>query len=170
MEAIARRAGVAIGVAYYHFSSREELLDELMNEFLVDHHAAGENKLKEGSDYFDRLAERMRGYMKFLRSNPNHVRLFEELRHHRPDIYRRSIQIVTERDRRELTEACARGEILDMDDTQQTILAYVMLGTGYFLDQLIDGISERDFPDDEQVIQTYISLFRRGIGQEKSND
>ncbi len=89
---IAARAGVAVGNLHYHFGSRRGLLRELMGSLVADLmsrlHVADPD---DSADFFDRQRAGLLVYLDYLRANPAHVRLADEIRLHEPDLYRRAV-------------------------------------------------------------------------------
>ena len=58
MRAIADRAGVSLGSAYYYFSGKEELVQAFYDQIQVEHAAAAERAIDQPA-----CADRLRGVM-----------------------------------------------------------------------------------------------------------
>ena len=57
MRAVADRAGVSIGNAYYYFASKEHLVQAFYDQVQVEHAAAAEDSLARSEKFADRLRE-----------------------------------------------------------------------------------------------------------------
>jgi AcrR family transcriptional regulator len=88
---IAARAGVAVGNLNYHFGSRRALLRELMGGLVADLmprlHAIDADP---NADFFERQRAGLLAYLEYLRANPQHVRLADEIKLHDSALYRRA--------------------------------------------------------------------------------
>jgi hypothetical protein len=60
------------------------------------------------------------------------------------------------------------GELRGMSDEEIAVQAHFLLGTHYFLDQMIEGVDGRDYPGDEVVIATHLKFAQRGLSKETS--
>ena len=160
---IAECAGVAVGNLHYHFGSREGLLLELMESLatqLLERVAA---EVPPDVGYLDGEEAVFRAYLAWVHDNPAYVRLAEEARLHHPELYQRhmSMWLAIHRDR--LSQGIARGELRRMDDDEIAVVAHLILGSRYFLDQLIEGVDGREYPGDEVVVRAHMNLVRGGL-------
>lgn len=159
---IAARAGVAVGNLHYHFGSRRELMRELMGTLVVDLmsriHAADAD---ETAGFFERQRSNMLAYLEYLRANPAHVRLTDEMKLHEPDLYRRGIASWVERMEARIRAGIAEGTLREMGEAEITAQAHFLLGANQFLEQ----ITELDGPDvdDEKVVDAYLALLGDGL-------
>lgn len=161
--AVAEAAGVAVGNVPYHFGSREELLHELME--WVAHRLLDdiERALQTGGDAMAREEASLRAYLGFVRRHPAYVRLVEEVRLHHPELYRQTMTLWLELIRGALAEAGERGEIRPLDDAERHAVAFFILGSRYFVDQMMAGVDGRPYPGDDVVIASYLCLLREGL-------
>ena len=160
MTAIARRANVAVGNIHYHFGSRDELLHELMIWVQRELLAVVENAVADVPGYLAAEEASIRAYLAFVHRNPAYVRLSEEARLHRPELYREGIETWLRFLREGLEEASLAGELRPLDEDEIASLAHFLLGARYFLDQMIEG---RRYPGDEAVVATYMTFVRNGL-------
>jgi AcrR family transcriptional regulator len=165
LAAIAARAAVAIGSVNYHFGSREELLRELMASLthgLLSRLDAAE--ASDGADFFERERTGLLVYLEHLRANPSYLRLAGEIRQHDPALYRRTVAGWLARVSSRIRSGIESGDLRPMDDAEIAAQAYFMLGANQFLDQRVrrDGLP---FPDDETVVDAYLTLLRGGLGR-----
>ncbi|KAA8964824.1 TetR/AcrR family transcriptional regulator [Mycobacterium sp.] len=92
---IAARANTAVGSLHYHFGSRAELLRAMMRKLMADFSArlAALQRQRPGptADFFERLRTELLAYVDYVRSNPAHIRLVDEIRFCEPELYRQGI-------------------------------------------------------------------------------
>jgi AcrR family transcriptional regulator len=160
---IAERAGVAVGNLHYHFGSRDELLRELMESLVEELHAQVQAALPEGGSVIDREEAALRTYLAYEHRHPGWIRLSEEVRIHHPDLSREGVALWLALFREGIEQAIARGELHAMDDAEVAALAHFLLGTRYFLDQMIEGVDGRPYPGDEVVVRTYLDFVQGGL-------
>lgn len=158
---IAARAGVAVGNLHYHFGSRRQLLRELMGSLVTDLmsrlHAADAH---DSADFFERQRASLLAYLDYLRANPAHVRLADEIKLHEPDLYRRAISGWVERMKDRIRVGIERGSLRPMDDAEIAAQAHFLLGARHFLEQMIESV---DGMGDEAVVDAYLTLVRDGL-------
>ncbi len=165
---IAERAGVAVGNLHYHFGSREDLLRELLEtvqEKLLDEMRQAIADTRDGLAMEEAA---LRTYLSFLRRNAAYVRLSEEARLLEPELYRESITTWLGLFREAIEAGIARGEIRAMDPTEIGVLAHLLLGARYFLDQMMEGVDGNPYPGDDAVVAAYLKLVRRGLEKESA--
>ncbi len=161
--AIADRAGVAVGNLHYHFGSRDDLLRELMTSVQAELLGVVENAIADVPGYLAAEEASIRAYLAFVHRNPAYVRLAEEARLHRPELYREGIATWLRLIREGLEEAGRAGEFRPMDRDEIASVAHFILGARYFLDQMIEGVDGRPYPGDEAVIAAYMAFVRNGL-------
>ena len=162
---IAARAGVAVGNLHYHFGSRGELMQELMDSLVADLlsrlHVAYPD---DPGDFFGHERAGLLVYLDYLRSNPAYVRLADEVKLHDPDLYRRAVAGWVERFAARLRAGIQRGAIRPMDEGEIFTQAHFLLGARHFLDQMMQSTDGRPYPGDEAVVDAYLALVRNGLG------
>ena len=164
---IAVRAGVAVGNLNYHFGSRRELLRELMDSLVADLmsrlHIADPD---ESADFFDRQRAGLLAYLDYLRANPAHVRLADEIKLHEPDLYQRAIDGWVERIMAMIYVGIERGTLRPMDAAEIAAQAHFLLGARHFLEEMIKSSAGLG---DEAVVDAYVALVRDGLRREPRN-
>jgi AcrR family transcriptional regulator len=160
---IAARAGVAIGNLNYHFGSRGELLRELMATLVADL-AARLHAIEadDGVDFFERQRASLLAYLDYLRANPAHVRLADEIKLHEPALYRRAVAGWVARMAERIRAGIAQGTLREMDDAEVTAQAHFLLGARHFLEQMIESPGG---PADAAVVDAWLALLRGGLAQ-----
>jgi AcrR family transcriptional regulator len=158
---IAARAGVAIGNLNYHFGSRSELLRELMATLVADLvqrlHAI---EADDGADFFERQRASLLAYLDYLRANPAHVRLADEIKLHEPALYRRAVAGWVARMAARLRAGVAQGTLRAMDEAEVAAQAHFLLGARHFLEHMIETPGG---PGDEAVVDAWLGLLREGL-------
>jgi AcrR family transcriptional regulator len=164
---IAARAGVAIGNLNYHFGSRRELLRELMATLVVDLmarlHAADAD---DSADFFERQRAGLLAYLEYLRANPAHLRLADEIKLHEPDLYRRAVSGWVERISARIRNGIDSGTLRPMDEAEIAAQAHFLLGARHFVEQMIEGGAGLG---DEAVVDAYLALVRDGLRRRPGN-
>jgi AcrR family transcriptional regulator len=164
---IAERAGVAVGNLHYHFGSRHELLRELMSSLVVDLmarlHAADAD---DSADFFERQRAGLLAYLEYLRANPAHLRLADEMKLHEPDLYRRAVAGWVERIAGRIREGIESGSLRPMDEAEISAQAHFLLGARHFVEQMIEGGHGLG---DDAVLDAFLALVRDGLGRRPSN-
>jgi len=163
---IAEQAGVAVGNLHYHFGSRDRLLREVM-EWVRDVMVGGlRDATADCDDFFAKEEASLRAYLAFVHENPAYVRLAEEARLHHPELYRDGMATWLALFREAIEEAIQAGELRAMAASEIAAQAHFLVGTRYFLDQMISGIDGRPYPGDDAVVAAYLNLVRGGLAKE----
>jgi AcrR family transcriptional regulator len=163
---IAARAGVAVGNLNYHFGSRRELLRELMSTLVADLWSRlHEADLDEKADFFERQRASLLAYLDYLRANPAHVRLADEIKLHEPDLHRRAVAGWVERMAARIRLGIEQGTLRPMDDAEIAAQAHFLVGARHFLEQMIESV---DGLGDEAVVDAYLALVRDGLRRKHS--
>jgi AcrR family transcriptional regulator len=162
---IAARAGFAVGNVHYHFGSRRRLLRELMGSLAADLmarlHAADAD---DHADFFERQRAGLLAYLGYLRANPAHVRLADEIKLHEPELYRRAVAGWVERMKARIRAGVEQGTLRPMDETELAAQAHFLLGARHFIEQMLET---PDGPADEAVVDAYLALVRSGLGRRR---
>ena len=157
---IAARAKTAVGNLNYHFGSRAGLLRatmrKLMSEFstrlaTVDAECTG--------DFFERHRAELLAYVDYVRDNPAHARLVDEIRFLEPDLYRQGISAWVELLSARLRDGIANGSVRQMTDAEVVAQAHFLVGSRRFLEDLVAEPGRS-----EEVVDAYLQLIRRGLG------
>ena len=160
---IAARAGVAIGNLHYHFGSRRALLRELMGALVSDLitrlHAIDAD---DGADFFERQRAGLLAYLEYLRANPAHVRLADEIKLHDPALYRRAVAGWVARMAGQIRAGIAQGTLRPMGEAEIQAQAHFLLGARHFIEQMMES-GEGTRP--EAVVDAYLALLREGLGR-----
>ncbi|HBZ69277.1 MAG TPA: hypothetical protein DEP35_05865 [Deltaproteobacteria bacterium] len=160
---IAARAGVAIGNLHYHFGSRRALLRELMGALVSDLMTRLHTiDAGDGADFFERQRAGLLAYLEYLRANPAHVRLADEIKLHDPALYRRAVAGWVERMAERIRAGIAQGTLRPMDEGEIKAQAHFLLGARHFIEQMMES-AEGARP--EAVVDAYLALLREGLGR-----
>lgn len=160
---IADRAETAVGSVNYHFGSRGDLLRELMQTLMADLSARLASVVyADDSDFFDRTRAELLAFVEYLRANPAHVRLADEVKLLEPDLYRVGIRTWVAHMAERIRTGIAEGAIRPMGDLEVEAQAHFLLGARHFLEELLH---EGDPPRDEAVVDAYLGLVRHGLSR-----
>lgn len=158
---IAVRAGVAAGNLNYHFGSRRELLRELMGSLVADLMSRlNVADPDDGADFFDRQRAGMLAYLGYLRANPAHVRLADEIKLHEPELYQHAVADWVGRLAGMIRVGIERGTLRPMDKAEIAAQAHFLLGARHFLEQMIDSV---DGLEDDAAVEAYLGLVGDGL-------
>jgi len=158
---IAARAGVAVGNLHYHFGSRRGLLQELMRSLVADLMSRLHDlDADDSADFFERQRVGLLVYLDYLRANPAYLRLADEIKLHEPDLYQRAVAGWVERMATRIRAGIQQGTLRPMGDAEIIAQAHFLLGARHFLEQMLQS---GDDPQDEAVVDAYLSLVREGL-------
>lgn len=159
---VAARAGVAIGVLNYHFGSRRELMRRLMVSVHRDLRDQLLFSLPAGSDdFFEQERAGLLAYIAYLRANPAHARLAEEVRIHDPELHALGVEAWLEQFVARVRSGIERGLIAPMKDLEIRTQGHFVLGAYRIFDQLLQA---EVYPGDETVADAFLGLLRGGLG------
>ena len=158
---IAARAGVAVGNLHYHFGSRRGLLQELMRSLVADLMSRLHDlDADDSAGFFERQRVGLLVYLDYLRANPAYLRLADEIKLHEPDLYQRAVAGWVERMATRIRAGIQQGTLRPMGDAEIIAQAHFLLGARHFLEQMLQS---GDDPQDEAVVDAYLSLVREGL-------
>jgi len=159
---VAARAGVAIGVLNYHFGSKRELMRRVMQSVHRDLWEQMIFAVPAGSDdFFEQERAGLLAYIAYVRANPAHVRLAEELRIHDPELAALGVATWLEQFQMRTRAGIERGRIPPMDDAEIRTQGYFVLGAYSIFDRLLQADS---YPGDRAVADAFLGLLRGGLG------
>ena len=159
---IAEAGGVGLGNLYYHFPSRNKLLQTaaawVFEQLLADLAAA----TKGVKGFFEREEASLRAYLEFVQRHPGYIRLAEERRFHFPEHYDAGVALLLGGIRDELAAGVKRGDLRPLDADEIDRLAHHLLGARYYADLMLQKHGESGAVDD-RVVATYMNLIRGGL-------
>jgi AcrR family transcriptional regulator len=164
---IARRADVAVGVINYHFGSKKELLRESMASLIQDFRAKFPLSLPTTSEEFFRQERAgLLTFLRYLRKNPSHARLAEEVRLHDPELYQRALDGWLRVFSTRVEAAIQEGSVAPMTPSEIRLRGFFALGAYQFLDRLV---AAAPYPGDEAVADAFLAMLRNGLGSAPSD-
>ncbi|MBM3674952.1 MAG: TetR/AcrR family transcriptional regulator [Actinobacteria bacterium] len=163
---IAARADTAVGNVNYHFGSRGALLRDLMRLLMADLSERRSVATADDGDFFARYRAELLAYVAYLRANPAHVRLADEIKFAEPELYREGVRTWVGQLASRLRAGIAEGSIRPMDESEVTAQAHFLLGARHFLEDMIghDGRT-----GDEAVVDAYLGLVRNGLARDRAD-
>ena len=159
---IASRANAAVGSLHYHFGSRNQLLREMMRKLMADlfvRLAAADADDK--GDFFGHHRAELLAYLQYLRANPAHIRLVDEIKFLEPELYRQGVAAWVDQIVARLRAGMTDGSVRAMDEDEVVAQAHFLLGARHFLEEMLEP-DDRD--RDSVVVDAYIGLVRDGLG------
>lgn len=160
---IAARADAAIGCVHYHFGSREKLLRELMRALMSDlSERLAAVASDDGARFFDRHRAELLAYVDYLRANPAHVRLADEIKFHEPELYREGVSDWVTQMSSRIRAGIAEGSLRPMDEPEIVAQAHFLLGARHFLEETLH---RDDRAGDVAIVDAYLGLVRDGLGK-----
>lgn len=173
VDRIAARAGVNKAMIYYHFDSKDDLFDKVIE----DHFSTLQPVLRERISDDDGLEAAMTKiavfYADIFPAHPHFKRIFvREIANQNHAMLQRVVSLFSssglpDRLLRLFEECLARGEMRDVN-IRQTAVSFISMNICYFLLQpLFDHLLETDSPETEQFIrqrkEAVVDLFLYGV-------
>lgn len=156
---IAARANTAVGSLNYHFGSRNELVHQMIEKLMGDLWSRLAAVDTTGGDFFDRHRAELLVYVKYVRANPAHIRLADEIKFLEPALYRQGVTNWIELLSAKLRAGIDDGSVRPMDESELRAQAHFLMGSRQFLEDLVSDVGH-----DEEVVDAYIRLVRSGLG------
>lgn len=158
---ITRAAGVAQGTFYTYFSSKEEILRELVMDMghKVRAHLASE--ILGAKDRLEAEERGLRAFLQYLVTHPSLYRVLQEAQFVDPEIYHEYYETFARGYAEMLDAATRKGEIRTGDNQHR---AWALMGLSHFLGvkySLWDQRQGEDAFDD--IVETMSDLFRNGL-------
>lgn len=159
---IAARANTAVGNLHYHFGSRAALLRAMMRKLMADFSERLATLERErdahATDFFDRHRAGLLAYVEYVRANPAHIRLVDEIKFFEPELYREGITAWVELLSARLRDGIANGSVRPMEEAEIAAQAHFLVGARRFLEDLVAVGREED------IVDAYLGLVRHGLG------
>jgi len=127
---ITRRAGVSLGAFYLYFSSKTEILDELVRDLNAQLRRNARAAIAGLTDRREIEREGFRAFFRFIRQNREAYRIVREAEFASPTVARWYFERLAQGYVRGLQEGMRQGEIRPLDPEA---LAYSLMGIGHFL-------------------------------------
>ena len=161
---VAARAGVAVGILNYHFGSKRELLRRLMVSVHRDLWEQMLFALPPGSDdFFEQERAGLLAYIAYLRANPAHARLAQEVQANDPELHELGVKAWFEQFTARARDGIERGLIPPMNDDEIRTQGFFVLGAYSIFDQLLRS---DPYPGDKAVADAFLGLLRNGLGHQ----
>lgn len=160
---ITQRAGVAQGTFYNYFTSRQDLLEQLLPT-LGERMLAHVRKEAAGGASFAELEERsFRGFFSFLRATPPFFRILNEAASFAPEGYKRHFDTVSQGYVKFLNRSQREGAFPDFNERELEVVAFVLMAArNYLALRYLPGQQEEgELP--KWVIAAYMKLILHGL-------
>jgi AcrR family transcriptional regulator len=160
---ITSRAKVAQGTFYNYFTTRQDLLDQLlpeMGDLMLEYLRVHMSTEAKG---WQREEERLRAYFSFLEENPWFHRLVNEAETLAPKAHKVYFSRISAGYVRSLRRAIKVGEIKNFDESDLEPLSYMLMSMRTYLAQRYAYANGSVRAPDAQIIRTYVKLVRFGL-------
>ncbi|MGP9822708.1 TetR/AcrR family transcriptional regulator [Salinarimonas sp. NSM] len=158
---ITRAAGVAQGTFYTYFSSKEEILRELVLDMghKVRAHLASE--ILGAADRLEAEERGLRAFLDYLMKNPSLYRVLQEAQFADPEIYHQYYETFARGYADMLDNASRKGEIRPGNNQHR---AWALMGLSHFLGVKYALWDQRQGEDAfEDIVDTMSDFFRHGL-------
>lgn len=160
---ITAAAGVAQGTFYTYFSSRQDLLDQLlpaMGEEMLAHIAA---EVRQVTDEFEREERRFRAFFGFLLRRPAFFRILNEAELFAPTGFRRHFENISAGYLTALRRARARGAFVGFSEEETEPLVFLLIAMRSYTSMRYAYAGGRVRPPPKALASAYAKLIRYGL-------
>jgi AcrR family transcriptional regulator len=160
---ITQQAGVGQGTFYNYFSSRQEILDELLPN-LGANMTAHIRKYALGGHSFAELEDRsFRGFFSFLRETPQFLRILNGAEMFAEAGYRKHFENVAKKYTRFLQHSLQEGDFPGYKAEELEVIVFMLMAArSYLAMRYVLGAGEQSALP-EMVAQTYMKFVRYGL-------
>lgn len=162
IDRITELAGMAKGTFYLYFSSRQDLLDELLPHVGTDLITYLRAEVSGAKTFFEVEERGFRAFFSFLKNNPGFFRILNEAEVAAPVAHAKHMALVTAHYVSSMQRSVERGEIKNFRDKELEALAYVFQSArSYLYMRYVKDRRLRKPP--EWVVEAYMKLIRGGF-------
>jgi AcrR family transcriptional regulator len=131
--AITIHAGVAQGTFYNYFSTRQELLDQLLPSIGNDMLLYIQKRMNESTDEMEAEALRFRAFFEYLNMVPEFLRILSEAEVFAPAGFHKHLDNITAGYVKILKRARAKGALYDLNDDEIEAAVHLLMGARGYL-------------------------------------
>jgi AcrR family transcriptional regulator len=160
---ITAAAGVAQGTFYNYFSSRQDLLDQLLpavGEEMLAYIAA---EVRGATDEFEREERRFRAFFGFLQRRPAFFRILNEAELFAPAGFRRHFENIAADYTAALRRARTRGALAGYTDEEVEPLVFLLMAMRSYTSMRYAYSGGRVLQPSEALASAYAKLIRHGL-------
>lgn len=163
---ITAQAKIAQGTFYNYFSSRQDLLDQLLPIMGREMTEYIKVRMSPEAVGVERERQRLTLYFEFLAEHPSFHRLVNEAETMAPKAHKEYFKHVSEGYIRSLKRSLDRGEIRGYDEAQLEPLAYMLLAMRTYLAQrYVMKAKGAVHKVDKTVVDSYVEFINRALFQ-----
>jgi AcrR family transcriptional regulator len=165
---ITELAGVGQGTFYNYFSSRQELLDQILPRLSDEMLLFVKARVGGIQDPMEREEQQFRAFFDFLVERPEFFRVLHEAEQFAPNAYREHHAKVEAGYVRWFKRLKAQGHLRRIHEPELKVVAHVLMAARDYIAmqfELSDGKRARPVP--EEVVTGYMKLVRFGLSSGK---
>lgn len=161
--AITNMAGVAQGTFYNYFSSRQELLDQLLPSIGNDMLIYIQKRMNETTDEREAELLRFRAFFEYLNRVPEFLRILSEAEVFAPSGFQQHLDNITRGYVRILKRARGNNSSIDLSDEEIEAIVHLLMGARGYLARRYAYTNGQHTETPEYVFSAYQKLIERGL-------
>lgn len=161
--AITNMAGVAQGTFYNYFSSRQELLDQLLPSIGKDMLVYIQKRMNESADEREAELLRFRAFFEYLNIVPEFLRILSEAELFAPEGFRKHLDNITAGYVKILKRARAKGALYDLSDDEIEAAVHLLMGARSYLARRYAYTDGRITEAPEYMFTAYNKMIGKGL-------
>ncbi|MBL8672415.1 MAG: TetR/AcrR family transcriptional regulator [Alphaproteobacteria bacterium] len=160
---ITREAGVAQGTFYNYFTTRQDLLDQLLPALGADMLGFIHERVRGIVDPLSREEAQFRAFFDFLVGYPQFYRILHEAEQFAPKAHAQHFANIEQGYVRSLKRQRGQGDVPDYSDADLQAISYVLMAARDYLGVRYAYRNGRVQPIPEWVVAAYMKLVRHGL-------
>lgn len=161
--AITNMAGVAQGTFYNYFSSRQELLDQLLPSIGNDMLLYIQRRMNETADEREAELLRFRAFFEYLNLVPEFLRILSEAEVFAPAGFQHHLDNITKGYVKILKRARNNGSLIDLRDEEIEAIVHLLMGARGYLARRYAYTNGQHTEAPEHIFSAYQKLIENGL-------
>lgn len=157
-------AGIAQGTFYLHFTSRQELFDQLLP--FIAHRALAHlrESASPSKNFFEREERSFEAFFSYLLEHPYYYRVLGEAETMAPLAFESWFKFITSRYVRGIERAMEAGEIAALSENETRFMGVILLACRRYVYQEFVKSTDGPRPLPKWVAKAYVDMLRRCLG------
>jgi AcrR family transcriptional regulator len=160
---ITEAAGIAQGTFYLYFSSRQELLDELLPHVGQDMVRFLRDRVAGAKDVYDAEERGFRAFFDFLKEYPGFFRVLNEAEGAAPVAHQKHFKVMSDHYVESLKRGVKGGQIRRFRTDELEAVAYIFMAARSYLYMRYVKNESGGGSAPEEVVQAYMKIVRGGL-------